>query len=171
MVTPGLLVPRYLASRSAYCGRPNPPVRSGFRVDIILYPLDSVLPYLASTTKKVLPVAQRERNEISLSSGKCFVVRSTSRPLGAPSATVCDDPRFGLRGGVGGKTTSDSGSVAVSTPVSSRHRQDGISGKYTETRNLQTVSGGVRRCRCQSGEIQGRGRSWRACVRKSRPSA
>ena len=50
MVTPELLVPLYLASRSAYCGRPSPPLRSGFRVDIRLYPLDPVLPYLASTT-------------------------------------------------------------------------------------------------------------------------
>ena len=50
MVKSELLVPRYLANRSAYCRRPSPPLRSGFRVDIMPYPLDPVLPYPASTT-------------------------------------------------------------------------------------------------------------------------
>ena len=31
-----LLVPRYLASLFAYCRRPSPPLRSGFRVQILL---------------------------------------------------------------------------------------------------------------------------------------
>ena len=35
MVKSELLVPRYLANRSAYCRRPSPPLRSGFRVDIL----------------------------------------------------------------------------------------------------------------------------------------
>ena len=55
MVTSELLVPRYPANRSAYCGRPSPPVRSGFRVDIMPYPQDLVLPYMASMTSPLLP--------------------------------------------------------------------------------------------------------------------
>ena len=83
MVTPELLVPRYPASRSAYCGRPSPPVRSGFRVDIMPYPLDPVLPYLASTTAPQKASATQRRGGVKRDGIMCV------SPCVCQSVTMC----------------------------------------------------------------------------------
>ena len=43
-------VPRDPVTHSARCRRPSPPLSSGFRIEILPYPLGPVMPYLASTT-------------------------------------------------------------------------------------------------------------------------